>query len=256
MSDIFEDSDYSNNSKTQSKQGKLLLEKIQKYQPKRVDKILDIGCGTGELSEEVSKLYSDSHMIAIDSSQSQIKNCKNVNNIDLRVSKFPDYSLEKNTFDIIFSNAAMHWIDEQEEAYKLISQLLRKEGIVCIHQGHIGCYKELRNIARDIISKNYDVDISSWEYPINYHNRKTLKNLLKDKDLRILDIQVKESNLPDSIFKDYSEAGLNNFNKLLPENKREEFSNQFLKKANSELNPEDISSKRLYFVLEKKINKL
>lgn len=252
MSNIFDNSNYSNNSETQKKQGKKLFNKIEKYEPQNVNEILDIGCGDGYLTCMLKNKYKKSNVLGIDQSENQIESCPDVENVQFKTMEFPNKKLNNSYYDIIFSNAALHWIDEQKLVYKCIEDILDENGIACIHQGHKDCYTELKNLARTIINENYNVDISSWKYPINYHSIESLEKLVEENTcLEIEEIEVVESSLPDSIFNDYSQAGLNNFKKLLEESQREEFTQKFLTKCSENLEVEDINSKRLYFVLRK-----
>lgn len=249
MTDLFENSDYSDNSKTQEKQGEILINKTVNKSPENVSTILDIGCGDGKLTKKLSNIYEDSEIIGIDSSKNQIKDCPNIKNVSFKNKKFPNCTFNNEKFDIIFSNAAMHWIDNQLETYKKIENLLSDNGKVFIHQGHKGCYSELKEVARNLIETDFDIKLNNWEYPINYHNRESIKNIIDETELKFEEIEVIHSDLSETIVDDFSEAGLNNFKQLLENDKDKKiFTEKFKKKANN-ISIDNINSKRLYFVL-------
>lgn len=92
--------------------------------------ILDLGCGTGTLTAQLSHLASK--VIGIDSSQSMIKKAKEqFGHIEFTVCDALNLPFEQE-FDIIFSNAVFHWIADHSLLLKNISRSLKPEGsLVC-----------------------------------------------------------------------------------------------------------------------------
>src|ERR1044072_2436668 len=75
--------------------------------PKSTETILDLGCGTGDLTKQI--FIAAAHVIGVDSSADMIAKAK---------SKFPEiefYQMDARKlkfdilFDAIFSNAVLHW---------------------------------------------------------------------------------------------------------------------------------------------------
>lgn len=248
--DIFENSQYGDNSQTQEKQGDLLLKLCDNFSDDGVTNILDIGCGDGTLTRKVDKMYGESYVIGIDSSKEQIKNASDkYENIDFYNMSFPSSTFKENKFDLIISNCSMHWIDEQKESYEELNRIISDDGIIVIHQGHKGCYSEMKRLAKDIlVEMGYD-EVSDWEYPIDYHTKSSIKEIIESCNLSLEFIEVVEADLPEDIFTDYANAGLLNFKEIV-EDDWKEFEKQFLKRSTKELKVEDINSKRLYFVCE------
>ena len=98
----------------------MLIKKIQSIKPKNV---LDIGCGCGEFTKEISTYCS--HITAIDSSERLIERCKKENNManieymcmDGRNTGFPDKS-----FDCVVERATLHHMTGWDKA---IDEMLR-----------------------------------------------------------------------------------------------------------------------------------
>ena len=99
---------------------------IQWLNLKKGQYICDVGCGTGDLTNQISKY--DANVIGIDSSPEMIKKAK---------TKYPDIDFEiqgvenmlfKNQFDSVFSNATLHWIKETEKSITSIWNALKYGG--------------------------------------------------------------------------------------------------------------------------------
>ena len=106
-----------------SQYGESLLKWLQ---PTKGEKICDIGCGTGDLSQKI--LESGAVVTGIDNSPLMIEEASR---------KYPDIVFQvqdvknlpcKNEFDAIFSNAALHWVKESEMAIFSIWRSLRPGG--------------------------------------------------------------------------------------------------------------------------------
>ena len=90
---------------------------------KRGDKVLDMGCGTGEITSFIAdQVGEEGEVIGVDPDQERIKvatqkHCGARRNITFMVgdssSHFPHYS--DGYYDIHFSNFVLHWLTDQEK---------------------------------------------------------------------------------------------------------------------------------------------
>jgi len=78
------------------------------------ERIIDIGCGSGEITADLEKLVGkDGLVVGTDFSANMIEKAKANGCSKVYVSDGCDLQIEKNlehTFDAAFSNAAMHWM--------------------------------------------------------------------------------------------------------------------------------------------------
>jgi trans-aconitate 2-methyltransferase len=94
-------------------------------------KALDLGCGTGELTELVLELLPDSEILGIDSSKEMLNKALQIERPGL---KFKHRSIESvgGSWDLIFSNAAIQWVDNHEELIPKLVSLLKPGGQIAI----------------------------------------------------------------------------------------------------------------------------
>jgi len=99
------------------------------------DIVLDIGCGTGELSLEIAKIVGPSgRVIAIDCDQSRIEVAKRnqpeaYQNIEYLVCDAQELNeISSQSIDLIFSNYVFHWINDKHNLLMEMYRCLKKDG--------------------------------------------------------------------------------------------------------------------------------
>ena len=85
--------------------------------------VVDLGCGTGELTHKLAEVLPDAKVLGIDSSAEMLDKAKAYANDKLR---FEQNTIEAQLdtakkWDLVFSNAAIQWVDDHE---KLIPKLI------------------------------------------------------------------------------------------------------------------------------------
>ncbi len=114
--------------KERTQPAKDLCRKIELDNPQ---KILDIGCGPGNSTAILRERWPDSEIIGLDSSPEMINVAKsNYPEGKWLLYNAADYC-EKG-FDLIFSNAAIHWIDNHHTLLPHFMSLLNKNGILAV----------------------------------------------------------------------------------------------------------------------------
>ncbi len=106
---------------------------VKWFDPKEDESILDVGCGTGQLTNEIKKFGTV--VTGIDASFEMIEKAKqNFPDINFLVVDATDFSfIEK--FDAVFSNATLHWINEQQKAIDCIYKNLKPGGRFVFEMG-------------------------------------------------------------------------------------------------------------------------
>ena len=118
---------YQQNSRWQRNGGKRFVQ--NEVAPYLSNDILDLGCGTGELSAYLAKLAGPKgRVLAVDPDKERIRvakeSYKEVENLTFAVgstSSFPGLGLE--TYNVIFSNFVLHWIKNIEDKKKALKHV-------------------------------------------------------------------------------------------------------------------------------------
>ncbi|MGI9276604.1 MAG: class I SAM-dependent methyltransferase [Endozoicomonas sp.] len=90
------------------------------------EKAWDCACGNGQAAENLSSIFDK--VVATDISEQQIKNAKNINNVEFSVSLAENTEFPDNSFDLICVAQALHWFNF-ETFWPEIKRVLKPNGI-------------------------------------------------------------------------------------------------------------------------------
>jgi trans-aconitate methyltransferase len=129
--------DYADNSSAQEIWAKELIEKLA-LQGK--EHLLDIGCGDGKITHTLSRELTGGRVVGIDQSPNMIELASkkfNENNLSFLVMDATRVSLSEK-FDIVFSNAALHWIKDHKKILIHIKKHLNPNAKILFQMGGYG----------------------------------------------------------------------------------------------------------------------
>jgi trans-aconitate methyltransferase len=93
-------------------------------QPKAGERILDLGCGDGFLTQRIAE--SGATLIGVDSSPQMIAAAKE-RGVDARLASGEALPFDQE-FDAVFSNAALHWMRDQNAVLEGVYRALKPGG--------------------------------------------------------------------------------------------------------------------------------
>ena len=134
------------------KYGESLIELLD---PKGGERILDLGCGTGQLTHKIAESGAD--VIGLDASPEMIGQARqNFPTLQfvLQDAASMDFAEE---FDAVFSNAALHWILDAPAVAKGMFRALRKGGRIVAELGGAGNIRQIEG-AIEVVMRRYRGD--------------------------------------------------------------------------------------------------
>jgi trans-aconitate methyltransferase len=95
------------------------------------ERILDLGCGDGALTAQLAEIVSAGEVVGIDSSQGMISVAQPRQTDHLRfvLMDIDDLNFHEE-FDVVFSNATLHWVRDHQRLYRNVKQALRPGGML------------------------------------------------------------------------------------------------------------------------------
>ena len=139
---------YDNKHAFVTKYGEGVLELLS---PKPGERILDIGCGTGHLTQQIAQVGAD--VTGLDASAEMIASARTAYpQIEFIVADAADFSVVR-PFDAIFSNAALHWVHRAEEAAICMSRALRSGGRFVVEFGGKGNVQQIYSALEQTIEE-------------------------------------------------------------------------------------------------------
>jgi len=93
------------------------------------ERILDLGCGDGFLTSRLADLVPGGEVVGIDGSRGMIEAAREKMRPNLRfmLLDINDIQFEEE-FDVVFSNAALHWIKNHGKLLRNVNRALRPDG--------------------------------------------------------------------------------------------------------------------------------
>ena len=142
--DKWDSGDYDSKYEFVSRYGEELLSMLQAGKEERV---LDLGCGTGDLTYLIS--LSAGKVIGLDKSIDMIQSARNkYPNLEFLQGDAADFDFDQ-PFDAIFSNAALHWVLDYEACIKSMFRNLKSGGRLVVE---FGAKDNIRTIVRALRS--------------------------------------------------------------------------------------------------------
>ena len=160
------------------------------------ERILDIGCGDGMLTAEMAALVPGGSVVGIDSSPEMIQLARAsyphslYQNLswELKDAGALDYEGE---FDVVFSNAVLHWVTEHQPVIDGIARALKTGGKALLQMGGrgnaAGVSESLIAVLRDGNWSDYFVD---FHFPYRFHGPEEYRMMVEQAGLECLRVEL------------------------------------------------------------------
>ncbi len=129
--------------------------------------ILDLGCGDGVLTAQLADLVPNGFVLGIDSSRGMIKVARRLrkNNLAFKLEDINSLDI-KEEFDLLFSNATLHWVKNHNSLLKKSFEYLKKDGVVRFNFAAKGnCSHFFKVIKLAMILPEYSRYFKLFEWP-------------------------------------------------------------------------------------------
>jgi len=136
---------------------------VELLAPRPGERILDLGCGDGALTEKLRDLGCD--VVGVDASAAQVAGAR-ARGLDCRVASGEALPFT-GEFDAVFSNAALHWMRPPDDVIASVRRALKPGGRFVAEMGGHGCVAAIkRALAQALASRGVDAAAyDPWFFP-------------------------------------------------------------------------------------------
>lgn len=229
----FDGEKYKNASSHQKEWGARM---ISEFSLTGAESILDLGCGDGRLTKQLADLVPKGAVLGIDASTGMINTAKELEGPNLSFARLDINAMKFNReFDLIFSNAALHWVKDHELLWKNCQKALKPNGLIRFNFAGDGNCSNFFEVIRQVINnsayKSYFRDFEwPWYMPWISEYEK-LVELYGFKELRIWEENADRYFLTkDEIIRWIDQPSIVPFLKLVPAEEKEGFRNEVVQR--------------------------
>jgi trans-aconitate methyltransferase len=146
---------------------------VELLAPRAGERILDLGCGDGALTEKLVALGCE--VVGIDSSAEQVAGAC-ARRLDCRVGSGEELAFTSE-FDAVFSNAALHWMRRPDAVIAGVHRALRPGGRFVGEMGGEGCVASIiAALSAGLARRGLDAAAyNPWFFPTADHYRRRLE---------------------------------------------------------------------------------
>lgn len=117
----------------EKERSKPFFDLLSLVQPQPTMQVIDLGCGTGQLTRALHETLKAKQTLGIDSSESMLRESKKFPSPDLSFQNKNIIDLDpNNSYDLIFSNAALQWLPNHQELIPNLISLLTPKGQIAV----------------------------------------------------------------------------------------------------------------------------
>lgn len=173
------ETEYSINNIVQQDAANYLINMIDHVQPKR---ILDIGCGSGNVTHKLNLKYPNAIIDAIDPSSKMINIAKNnypASKLNFICQKIEDFTPGYD-YDLIFSNSSFQWWERHDIALSRIANLLAPNGVVAIQTPYRDLWcEEIIILVEQVFNTHFPELYQNFKFPcLHLETREQFQDLL------------------------------------------------------------------------------
>ena len=140
---------------------------IAEFNLKGSERVLDLGCGDGTITAQMADLLPEGEVAGIDASEGMIGAAlsKERHNLHFRRLDINDLDFVEQ-FDVVFSNATLHWVKNHRRLLRNVRRSLRAGGILRFNfAGEGNCYAFFSVIREAMAQLEFRSFFAEFEWP-------------------------------------------------------------------------------------------
>ncbi|MDR6737062.1 methyltransferase domain-containing protein [Sphingobacterium sp. 2149] len=199
---------------------------------------VDLGCGTGEQTAILSEKFTNINFLGLDSSAEMLSHSYylQTEHLKFRQSTVEKFVAEPSTWDLIFSNAALQWVDDHRVLFPQLISKLKLGGQLAVQMPY-----QPENILNKILfelgnEEPFRTYLNDWNRPSPVLDIDTYAKMLFENGLDQLDLSLRVYPLlaadADTLYNFIAGSALIPYFERLEQAKKVEFVDEFKTRIN------------------------
>ncbi len=238
----FKGKQYEKASSHQREWGKKLISDLSLIGNER---ILDLGCGDVTLTAHLAELVPQGFVLGIDASRGMLETAREKKKYNLAFKLLDINALNlSEKFDVIFSNAALHWIRNHHQLWSSVKNILSDRGIVRVNFAAEGTCSFFFKVLRRTMTRNeYRSSFKDFDWPWYMPSLEEYKKIIST--VHFSEIKVWKENADryfahkEDLIKWIDQPGIVPFLHYIPKDKKERFRETVIRQMIEETLQED-----------------
>ncbi len=188
MTMLWNPQDYAQHSEAQLKWARELRSRLDL---RGNESVLDVGCGDGKITADFAATLSQGQVVGVDSSPEMVAYATRT----YPASQYPNLSFAcvdarcldfANQFDLVFSNATLHWVDDHQAFLQVASQALLDRGRLIISCGGQGNAADILQVFEEVIaSPSWSAYFEGFQNPYFFYGEQDYKLWLRQAGFQV-----------------------------------------------------------------------
>lgn len=166
--DKWDAGDYAKNSAAQESWAHEMLAKLDL---EGSEHLLDIGCGDGKITYAIAQKLHKGRVVGIDRSPGMIRLAKelyDLPHLSFSIMDAAELSV-LGKFDVAFSNAALHWVNDHQAVLAALKNQLRRHGKLLFQMGGYGNAQEVLEVVEQLTaSEKWKNSFADFQFPYRF----------------------------------------------------------------------------------------
>lgn len=185
--------DYEKNSQAQQKWARELIDKLELSGN---EDVLDLGCGDGKVTVEIAELLPDGSVVGVDNSAQMVELASEryplnqYRNLSFEVMDACNLSFDSR-FDVIFSNAVLHWVKDHKPVVEGLFRSLRHSGKILLQMGGEGNARKILSVLEEVQNhQEWRIYFEDFGFPYGFLGVDEYRALLNEAGFRINRVEL------------------------------------------------------------------